>query len=553
MLISKFNRMIRSKILWGAFAVLISVSFIGVGSMSSKSGCRNENENALTTVLGRPVNSADIFKARLYELGLRQTQPLSTEQNAALDDAALKRIATLAIADKLGIHSAPEEIASIKGQNHAFLENGVFNETLYHTTIQREYGVNPHVFEEWLGEQVVLSKMRFLASAFTWTSPDEISAKLANLTDMFTVECIYVTNTTAKISVKKEQAIGYFEKNKEAFKIPEQRIVSYFSFPFADFEQTAELSTNVVLRYYETHEEEFSFRDTDDKWQILPFDEVQESIQAKLAKNAAHAAARDRATEISLLMIPDRTGHSMSPEEIAEKEKITIMTTEPFSLTNTPANISAGMSFNKAAFALVSSDPERRVSDPITGSNACYIAIADKILKPRIPDFVEVEKEVFAAAEAAAKVEKIRQEAIDLQKKTLETAQKGDDLNKLSALKNRIVTAGPFSVFTDITNDVQYTEHIITQTITMNEGDVSDLIEIPEGYMFIHLCERQMGDPISAESYRGELINALASYRGAAVLEDWQATLLTGSAPLPSALAKKEKRTPDDILPDEED
>ena len=49
MMISKFHKIIQSKIVWTAFAVLISIAFVGVytGSKGSKQQARDQQESEL--------------------------------------------------------------------------------------------------------------------------------------------------------------------------------------------------------------------------------------------------------------------------------------------------------------------------------------------------------------------------------------------------------------------------------------------------------------------------------------------------------------------------
>ncbi len=71
MLITHFNKLIRNKIVWGAFAFIVVIAFVGTGMSFRGLDKASRERNAEGKLFGQPVSSADFFKARYFAMGLR--------------------------------------------------------------------------------------------------------------------------------------------------------------------------------------------------------------------------------------------------------------------------------------------------------------------------------------------------------------------------------------------------------------------------------------------------------------------------------------------------
>ena len=70
MLITKFNRMIRNRLLLAIFAVIVSAAFIGVGALTAWRGWdEQDNGNAVGELFGEKISSKEFFIARFFVLG----------------------------------------------------------------------------------------------------------------------------------------------------------------------------------------------------------------------------------------------------------------------------------------------------------------------------------------------------------------------------------------------------------------------------------------------------------------------------------------------------
>ena len=173
MLISKFNRMIRSKILWGVFAVLISLAF--VFTFTGGSGGCNDKDVPRGDIAGKigdqDVSQRDYLMARFFELGMRRNINLPPEGEQVLRERVWERLAALQAAEGLGIRISDAEVAAAIHRDRAFADNGQFSGERYKTVIERQVGVAVPVFESYLRQELALEKLREMASAFAWVLP----------------------------------------------------------------------------------------------------------------------------------------------------------------------------------------------------------------------------------------------------------------------------------------------------------------------------------------------------------------------------------------------
>ena len=105
MFISKFNKLIRNKIMWGIFAFIVVISFVAWGTYTP-GGSGNAEENA-GKLYGKPV-PADKFRKEYFNTYLSMSlmfgRPLKiTEQlNDLMRKLAWRRMVVLQNAAKLG-------------------------------------------------------------------------------------------------------------------------------------------------------------------------------------------------------------------------------------------------------------------------------------------------------------------------------------------------------------------------------------------------------------------------------------------------------------------
>ena len=108
MMISKFHRLIQSKILWGIFAVVISIAMVGLFSDMPDIQRVNAEASSVGTLNGEPVQYDEFQNAYAHTrlqaaLAFGQSLPRTDEVEERLRELAWKRVISLRQARKLNI------------------------------------------------------------------------------------------------------------------------------------------------------------------------------------------------------------------------------------------------------------------------------------------------------------------------------------------------------------------------------------------------------------------------------------------------------------------
>jgi len=527
MLISKFNKMIRNKVLWGFFAVIVCLSFVGVSFLNSAGSTQRQNN--VGTINEEEISYKEFNKARLFELGFRSTSRLSDSEIEALDKATWKRLATLRYAKTLGIICTRQEIDSVVLSDPRFQTNGAFDQAQYEASVQQELGITTDILEEYMAQEIILNRMMALAGTMVLTPPSELQQKIQRLTDVVTADYAFINNKIKVKSVKlsDEEAVEYFEENIDLFKIPEKMNVKYVQFPIADFTSQVSVTEADVLDYYESNISDYSSRDTNDVLVTVELADVKDEIKATLLWDEAGYQARDAATEFVMDLMPDRDGVATPLGDALKANQLNIATSEFFSAFENVEGVDAGYDFNRAAFDLVPADPERRISDAIVGSSNVYVMIANEKMESRLPSFEEAEKDVVPYAKSRKASLAFDRKCSELREEVIEQLAKGKSFKKvLSSEKIEVFSSEPFSVYSDITNQIEHSEIIVPAVIALDKGEISDLIPAEDGYILISLTSREPGDLLSAELLKPQLVSAVSRYRSSVLYYELQDELL---------------------------
>jgi hypothetical protein len=542
MLITKFNKLIRNKLVWGFFAIIVCLSFVGV-SFLSNSG-KEQRTNNVGTINGEEVAYKEFNKTRVFEQGFRSTSQLSDSEIDELDKATWKRLATLRYAATLGIICTSDEIDSVVLSDPRFQINGAFDQATYESSVQQELGIPTQMLEEYMSQEIILNRMRVLAGTMVLTPVSELQQKLQRLTDIVEADYAFIANEIKLKNIKltEEEALEYFTKNIDLFKVPEKMNVNYVQFPIADFTSQVSVTEQDAREYYEDNISDYSSRNTNDDLVTIEFTDVADEITTTLLWEEASYQARDTATTFVMDLMPDRDGVATPLEDALKENQLNITTSKFFSLLENVKGVDAGYDFNRAAFDLVPADPERRISDAIVGSSNVYVLIANEKIASRLPSFEEVEKEVKPYAKSQKASLAFDRQTTELRETVIKSIEDGKGFKEaLKSKKIKVFSSEPFSVYSDMTNEVEYSEVIVPAVMSLDKGDVSDLIPTEDGYLLIHLTGREAGDLLSTELLRPQLVSAISRYRSSVLFYEMQDQLLARTVIIPDSADEDEE------------
>lgn len=529
MLITKFNKLIKNRIMWGIFAAVICFSFV-FGGIFGRGGNRNDRKPGVAgTLLDEEVSNREFFTARFYELGMRERPGLSPEAHEILRDRTWKRIAALRAAGRMGLTVSPEEVSDVIQRDPSFHVNGVFSKARYQATVESQLRIGMQVFEDYVRQDILIRKLMQTMQSMVWNSPEDVSRRLQNITDQFRIEyaVLPADEVAGDVQVSVEDAEAYYAENREEFTEPEKINVKYVAFPVTNYLARVNVSEDETSEYYQENQDDYLFTTTNGNAEPLPFDDVKESIVDLLARRKATFKARDDATDLVMAMAPGRYSAGLSMQEAASGRGLSIATTELFSATGSVSGLDdVDSEFNRTAFNLDPDSPDTYFSDPIVGYDNVYVIAANERVEERIPEFDEVAEQATEAAGVVARREALFEECDRI---------RGEAASGEKTFTRTLVDCGVSVSTTEVftvyegDEDIEFSEALLPEIMLLQEGEVSACIPVPVGAMLAYVAERTPGDIATAQLLRPQLQTTLSRYRAGIVYEDWGDYLLSQS------------------------
>lgn len=537
MLITKFNKMIRNRIVWWIIGGIVIVTF--VGWFSPRGGCEVAPEaGSAGTLDGEPVSDAELRQARFNTfLGLclmtGRVINITPELDKELREQAWKRVAALRAARRLNITATPEEVLNLLQQDPQFQANGAFNKQRYQSFCQNvlgSLGASMPQFEHQLAENIILQKLQMATSAAAWIAPAELARMAARYADGFTVEYVTLSTnavTEKEISVSEADIKSFFEANTNLFEVPAKVAVRYLELPVSNYLAKASVEATAVEDYYNTHTDEFTVQGTNGTSSITPFAEVANTISNRLLWEAATQLARDLFTEMAVSLTPDREGNAPTFETLASRHQLTVRTTGLFDEQAEVKDVDAGPAFNKAAFRLRPT-PDEYFSDSIAGDAHVYLLALSTNTDAYIPAFEAVRDEVKPHALRKARHDALERKATALHEflqKGLAAQQPLKALAKQMALN--VSTAVTFNVYA--APEALNAPDILEDLTSRNAGEITDPIPTADGFLIAHVVERKAAGPEELATVQQQAAMSAIRRRARLLFGDWENSLVGGN------------------------
>lgn len=543
MMISKFHKLIQSRILWGAFLIVIIFSFVIWGMMpGSATTSEGDQPNAAGTLDGNEISFDEynasylsVYLARALQYG--RDIPSTTESENWLRQAAWQRLATLREANRLGISATDAEVVAAIRSAFSSPETG-YNPEYYETFAQntlRPLGFSKPQFEHHIRQEITMQKLGRLIGRQAVVTPLEIRRTFETLTDSFTIDYALIAPDPIEkeLTVDEAAAQALFDEDPARFTLPERRDISYAVFPIDSFRNpdAPAPTDDDLLDYYEVHIKEFTTTETDTNGQpaevVADFEDVKADITAAIARETALEATQVAADELYYSLLPG--GTDIRVPDFVGKAKEAGRATQTLTGLSRSANPipDAGPAFAATAFTL-GLDTIDRAGPPVVGSNNVYVLYLDGITPPRVPAFDEVRTEVLAAARQQALVTAMTEKAAAVKAAATEGIAKGDSLK--TALKDLDVPVRAAPTFTGI--DASSTSNAVVQAlvqsvITYNQGEITEPIPAADGLLVAYIKARQPADPATYDAYAGEMSSVILNRRAQTLYAQWQQSLLT--------------------------
>ena len=566
MMISRFHRLIQSRLLWGAFLVIIVFSFVIWGTRMPSQSRKYREANAAGKLSGKWVTQEEFRKAYFSSymaaaLAVGRPFDITKAIDEELRDAAWRRLAALQEAEKMGLRAADEEVMGAIQSQPAFAQDGRFSPQRYAAFIQNVLagmGFTELQFEQHIREEIALQKVQSMLQQAILVSPFEINRTFRSLSDSFEVEYVAIKarDVEKDVKVTREDAYSFFAANPTAFKIPEKVKVQYVAIPVAGYVSAA-LVTNEedALAYYDEHIEEYARtnrvkvaapatnwlaastnaaagtnavaakEEYTNKVVTLTFDEVKTNILEAMTFQAARDRAADVATDFVVSLAPDREGKAVPFDEAAQASKLEVRTAGPIAEDEKVKGVDAGIAFTRAAFNL-NKAPDEYFSDAVLGDSNVYVIALEERIPARTPEFDEVAEEALEEARAKAAEDALAKKAQDFKEAAVKALEKGDTFKKAAAAAGlKVQDTGLFTIAAGFETN-EYADVIVHGIIANNQGEITDPLPAEDAIIVAYLANRKAGDPASLESLRPQIEASVKRQRTRLLYENWQEYLL---------------------------
>ena len=527
MVIHQFNKLIRNKWVWGAFAIAISAFFAFdflVADLNRSSSDGRPSSDA-GTLGGEPVD-AQLFSDLAEEVrGFGQQRDWKTPAGE-VNRTAWENYAALLVAGKAGLEATDAQIQAMIRNDSSFQQNGGFSFSLYQALL-RQNGLTPERFEAFLKRRVTLMRVgqAVLASA-TWASPMELDQAIADMTDVFTVKVAKFTQDKKDADAVKLDEDGlkkWYEENKASLELPERvkiRLVKYNALdPMVLAKMT--VTEDEMRDRYDVTVDKYTSTDTNGVEVVKKFEEVKDGIEKELRQIAA---VQYFETNLNTRAYGERAENGASRlDEIAKEDHAKVETSDWFAVDGSYQDgfmkrafqiCPGAQGFAEAVAELDPSSEDLRYAI-VTSDTAVWLIEKAETSAKHVPTFEEAKdvirpRALHDAQEAAfkASVEAIAKQgaaAVEAVKdvSTNITFTVADLRNNISSFENQMAVA--------------------RAVMKLQKGEVSEFTETGHARGILVVCvDRVAGDAAKAMVLRSQIRDDLAMLQLRQVPESWR-------------------------------
>jgi peptidyl-prolyl cis-trans isomerase D len=541
MLISKFNKLISSRLLWGAILVLIIFAFVIWGMQWPAASSAELAANSPGELDGKPVPQEEyaaaynaVYLAWVLRNGRESLGTPAAEQ--ALRRGTWTRLAVLREARKLGLAASREDILGAIRANFSD-RDGHFQLDAYQSFLSEtlaSLGFSEGQFERFIEQEILVQKLSALVGSQAVVPQAEVDRMGHMLFDSCTASFAVVSEDAAeKAEIAEEEIRTAYDGNPERWTIPEKRAVSVVAFPLADYADAAPATDEDALQdYYDTHISRFTTFSTNESGEvstdIADLAAVTNDIIAALSETAQEEAAEGAARDFAYLAIPDDDGVIPDFAAVAQAAGKEVRLLDAFDRTDDPLP-EAGGEFVPAVFSLEAGAFER-VSSPIRGKDAYYVACLTAIEDPRVPEFEECADRVREAVEAERAAEALKAKAEEAAAAIAGAVKEGKTFEEAVAAAG--LDAGdiqPLDGFTGI--EANQTPDPVRRAVGQAvlpypPGAVTKPVRVPGGYAIAHVASRTPIDAEELSSYSAQIAQSIRQSRAMALVQAFQDGLL---------------------------
>ena len=473
------------KIMWG-LAIVIIPAFVlwGAGSAVRSRGL----PQYAGRIFGRKVSFRQYEKAFL---ACRNQALFTYGQDLEkmiefldLEEQAWQRLILLHQAEKEKIKVSNEEVITLIRQMPLFQQEGRFSHKLYAAILNYTFRTSPREFEEQIRGSIKIEKLT--GKIVEKVRAEEQDIEMVYRNEQEKARALYVfidpEGFQQQIHPAYEKLQEYYQNNKRDFRKPEQVNAQYIGLYLEREKAPVEITGQEIEDYYQQHLQEFSQPGKNDQELIQPLKEVKERIGEKLSNQKLQWMLEDKMWQISEELGDD----AQSFEQVAEKNQLEIKESGFFTPQQAIPEIGLSYEFSNTAFE---SNPGQ-VSNVIQTPKG-YFILKVKEKKPSfIPDLIDIKQKVETAYIKEASWELALKEGQRLLAEIKQLIEQ-KNLNFKQAAQKLSLEVKQSEEFTRISYipEIGQGLEFSRAAFSLEPGEVSNLIKIPNGYCILTLLE----------------------------------------------------------------
>lgn len=534
MFIIKFNRMIRNKWLWGAFATVVVIAFAGSDLISARHGSA-EGRDSAGTLNGEPVSFRDYDFVRQM-IQIEQTQMGEAEIPSVSEVEVWQRLAALRTAERLGIRTSDEEIIEMLRRDPSFQDSaGRFDPFMYRAILENALGMTPETYQAIRRRQMTLGKLENAITSSAWGVPTVTQEQGRGMTDRFTIRLVEVSNKfdAVKIDISEEELEEYFKENLVTYRIPEQAKVRYATFNAIRHINAVEVDEDDLRDYYDANINRYQ---TGTNLTAQSFEDVRELVEKEIRLQEAREMAANEAADFSDWLYSGDEERLAQFDSYALEHKVPVKTTEWFSAKSAPLGIDPTADFVIAAFDLQEEPFRNKFSDAVVGQTSSYVLLLEEHREARDPELSEVRDKVLEDALAVNRQRRFW-EHVELVCSTVSkdleggrTLEEALEPFEIQPGTNQVVTA--IDAFQQLPGGAT----LATRLARTPEGKISTTASYEGGAVFMQVISREPGEDIQRQVIGNQMAIQFRNKVGEMVLEDWMQFNLASMNPVTSRL-----------------
>lgn len=526
MVIQKFNRIIRNKWIWGAFAFAISAVFAFdflLADLQREDDPASSSRDA-GTLAGEKVD-AKLFLAIAEDVrGFGAARAADRRDESEINREAWEQYAALKTAEKLGLAATDEEVAAAIRRDPTFQVNGAFS-FAYYERLLRENGLTPERFEASLRRRMTRLRVeRAVLGSAAWVSPMALDQALDDMTDTLTVKVARFKQDAAKAKAVTLDDAGlraWYDANTNDLFLAERTKIRYLKYEATAPAVLAKMAvTEDEMRdRYDATLDRYTTTDTNGVETVKAFDEVKGEVEKDLR---TLTALEFYETNLNFRAYATRpaTPKASRLDEIAKEDNLRVQTSPWFALDGSFKQgfmvrasqvLPKTRSFIEAVSELDPESEDLRYG-VVSSDTAVYLVEIAAKSPAHVPTFDEAKDVIRPRALEAAREKAFKAEVEAVAKKGRDAVLASGDVS--TNLVFAVVDLKP--------NQFADQNAVARAAATLAKGEISDFVPTGSGRGLLVVCEdRAPGDAAKAMILKSQVQNDFAMLDVQDLLSTW--------------------------------